>query len=441
MIYAILSSNSLTYGHWIITPIMYICFISSIGILIYKFINFKNYLKLPETLIIFTILLAISISTLANFQYNFKKNFIFIVYWVIYFLILFSTKKNKNISDIKKDLKFALTVFLIYTTVAVTASLILYICDVSVIYSAADSEYGYNLGFVWGRLWGIFINPNNGAVSSAISIIILIYGFITSKKFCIKILSVVSVILHLLYISLSDSRSGAVVLAVAIGIFTFCTIINKYKNRKIWTKLLICVISILISAGCLAAVRSLKTPINSTVKFISQVTDSENENTIDRGYDMSNDISNRRFDVWKSGLEVFTDSTKNIIIGTSFGGFTDYAKENLPNTYIVNNDFGIMNTLDNELINVLVSNGVIGFAAIAVFVICAFITLFKKFKFTEQKNRKLLSLTLAITFSLVTAAMFGSVMFYHFSPNGIIFWFVFGRCMALLQLNKEIKNK
>ncbi len=438
MLYSIFNSNSVTFGRAIISPVMYACFIFAILILIYKLINFKSHFKMPQTLLLFSMLASISISTIANYKYNFKSNFIFCIYWVIYFLIVFSTKKYKSIDSCKKDIKFISVIFLSYTTIAVVASLLLFVFDYSFIRIMPDGGE-YNIGFVWGRLWGVFINPNNGAISSAISILILIYGFITYKRLWIKILSVISIVLHLLYMVLSDSRSGAVVLAVAIGTLILFTFSKKFESKKIWTKLLICLLSIIVTLVGFTAVRSLKTPINSTVKFISQVTDSENENTIDRGYDMSNDISNRRFDVWKSGIEIYLNSTKNMLIGTSFCGFTDYAMENLPNTYIINNDYADMITVDNELLNILVSNGGLGLICVLIFVIYVIIILFKCFKFTDLKERIFFALMSAIIISLAAATMFASVMFFHFTPNAVIFWFVLGRFIAFLQVSKEKK--
>ncbi len=449
MLYAVLGSNSLTYGKIIISPVMYISFLFSILILVYKLINFKSYLKIPEILLIFGILGSIGISTLVNYQYNFKKNFIFCIYWVIYFLILFLTKKDKSVDSCKKDLKFALTFFLIYTTVAVIASLVLYIFGVGITKVADDTGYTYNLGFVWGRLWGIFTNPNNGAVSSAISIIVLVYGFITVKKRHIKVLSAISIFLHLLYMVLSDSRSGAVVLGIAVSAFFLFVFLKKFEAKKIWAKLLICLLSLVIAISTVSVVRWFKVPVNAAVTFISSIDfggpdDGEEEDDpdiIDRGYDMSNDISNRRFDVWKSGLEIYLNSPKNMLIGTSFCGFTDYARENMPNTYIVNNDFGDMTTLDNEFFNILVSNGAIGFICIAAFVIYIFITLFKNFKLVQQKDGKILALMLTICLSLAAASMFSSVVFFHFSPNTILFWFILGRCIVFLKGKESNESK
>ncbi|MBS6554517.1 MAG: hypothetical protein KH321_11320, partial [Clostridium sp.] len=173
LIYAILGSNSLTYGNRIITPIMWAAMFFSVVILAYRLLNLKEYFKVPETVIIIAVLSTIGLSTVINRNYSFKNNIIYCVYWVIYFLILFTCEKKKSTKSCKSDIGFVSVVFVSYTTLAVIASFILLFMGVGITNTAKDTNYQYNLGFVWGRLWGVFINPNNGAVSCAVSITML----------------------------------------------------------------------------------------------------------------------------------------------------------------------------------------------------------------------------------------------------------------------------
>lgn len=443
MLYAILGSNSITYGHGIITPIMWLCFALSAVILGYKVIKYKTYFKFPETLILIGTVFSIGLSTLINYRYSFKSNAVLCIYWVIYFFVLFSCEKGKSRSDCKKDFKFVCTVFVIYTTVAVLASLVLYFAGVGKINVTSDTEYTYNLGFVWGRLWGVFINPNNGAISSALSIIVMVCAFIKCKKLWARILIVLDCAAHMLYIVFSDSRSGSVALSVAVAVFVLCIALIKLKDKKLLLKGASVVLSALIGVSCFMCVRYLKAPVNGAIEIIASQTHNDNKeendklNIIDRGYDLSDDISNRRFDVWKSGLEVFLNSPKNIIAGLSFRGFTDYARENMPDTYIVNNDYADMTVFDNEAVNILVANGAIGIICIGAFVLYILICMFKRFNSVDSPDKNTVALMFAVLFALACSAMFSSVMFYHFSPNTVIFWLILGNCIAFLNADRE----
>lgn len=448
LIYAVLSSNSLTYGNKIITPIMWISILFSVVILVYRLLNIKSYLKIPETFLAIAVLFSIGLSTLLNRNYAFKSNVIFCIYWVIYLLILFTCENKKSVSDVKDNLRYVAGLFVAYTTVATIASFILLFMGVGKTLIAEDTNYEYNLGFVWGRLWGVFINPNNGAVSCALSITILVFAFISCKKLWKRIALGLLIFIHIMYIVFSDSRSGAVVLSVSVATFALCTVLNVMKDKKLFLKFSAFIMAIAIAVTTFFCTRELKDITNGTVNFISGIIstteekdDKEKDNIIDRGYDISDDISNRRFDVWKSGIEVYKNSTRNIVFGLSFCGFTDYARENMPQTYIVNNDYGDMTTLDNELFNIMISNGIIGLLSVAAFVIYILVMIFKSFKYIDAKNKYYVSLTLAIVVSLAAAAMFSSVMFFHFSPNTIVFWFTLGCLLALLKNERECCNE
>ena len=63
---------------------------------------------------------------------------------------------------------------------------------------------------------------------------------------------------------------------------------------------------------------------------------------IGREQDISGDISNRRFSIWKSGIDLFAESP---LIGV--GGYSNivtFAQENIPTTYLVANDYKIFDS-------------------------------------------------------------------------------------------------
>jgi O-antigen ligase len=145
--------------------------------------------------------------------------------------------------------------------------------------------------------------------------------------------------------------------------------------------------------------------------------------------------------VWKSGIELFTHSGKKMLFGLSFCGFTDYAKDNMPDTYIVNNDYQNMITLDNDILNIMVSNGIFGLLAAAAFVIYILVFVIKKFKTIKKEDAPMAAVVIAMLFALSCAAMFSSVMFYRFSPVAILFWAVLGQFMSYLEIGDNNKNE
>ena len=208
--------------------------------------------------------------------------------------------------------------------------------------------------------------------------------------------------------------------------------------------------SVAVAAGiavcCFAGIRQIRKPVNTIISYVNSQTgnfnhESPEHNIIDRGYDLSEDISNRRFDVWKSGIEVFTHSGKNMIFGLSYCGFTEYAQENMPDTYIVNNDYAVMITLDNEILNIMIANGIFGIISAVAFVGYILVFVIVKYRKEKKDEKYFVAIQLAILFPLACAAMFSSIMFYHFSPNAIMFWTVLGQLMAYLGAGKKTENE
>ena len=95
-------------------------------------------------------------------------------------------------------------------------------------------------------------------------------------------------------------------------------------------------------------------------------------------------------------------------------------------------EHAVMITLDNELLNILISNGIFGILSAIVFVVYILVFVMKKFTSVKAGDKYFTALNLSILFSLSCAAMFSSVMFYNFSPNAVFFWLALGQFTAYL---------
>ena len=450
LIYSILSSNSFTYGKGIITYFMWASFGLGTVLLIYRLINIKNYKK-PGIIFLLLMFISICISTIINYRYSFKGNVIFCIYWALFFFVIYLMNSNKDII-----LAF-LKVFTVYVVVSSTISVILMYKGYSYIVVAPDTGYLFYQGFAIGRLWGVFINPNNGAISAALSIVIMLYFVLENKNSLVKVLGVLGIINEIIYIAFTDSRSGAVCLGVLIATYSFVVLWDKKKN--IVKKSFIIVLSVIMLMVGFYLPRKTKDIYNASLTKISEykaskevapetpvldnnvndmdsISDDVEELVIDRGYDLSDDISNRRFDAWKSAIEIYASSLKNIVFGVSFKGFTEYALENLPSTYIVNNNYALFTTFDNEIFNILDAQGAIGI--VSLFAIMAFVLFYISKHIWKTNDIKLVALLVSVIFGMAASACFCSIMFYHFSPNGLLFWLVLGGLVSVF--NEEEKE-
>lgn len=468
-LYAVLGSNNLTYGKGIITPVMLLSLILGAGLIIYRLCHVRAYSKMTGFIPCILMLASISISTLANYRYSLKENIVFCIYWSFFFFLLYFVSDSATPEKAGSNAEYIGTLFVIYITAAVGVSFYMLFAGTAENITTSDGNYDFYRGFAIGRLWGIFINPNNSAVSAAMTIILLLYFFKKYKNVLWKILSVLDMAMLIFFIALTDSRTGAVSLGLAVFFYTLTTLLfkrhEKQGNPAIAGLCILLVLSLAAGFFGYAIPRKTKDLYNRANAYIvgerqRKFEESERQkfleegfspeeidriieeklenedfglNIIERGYDIKTDVSNRRIDAWKSATEIFLSSPKVFVLGTSFGGFTQYAIDNLPQTYIVNNDYGLFTTLDNEVFNIMDAQGIFGLVCLVILVADILIVLFKNLLKVKDEYRHIVAALTGICFGLAGAAMFSSVMFYHFSQNSILFWVGLGSLMYIVK--------
>ncbi|MEM5666636.1 hypothetical protein AAHH62_01110 [Enterococcus faecium] len=97
--------------------------------------------------------------------------------------------------------------------------------------------YPVRLGWLGNRLFGVYTDPNFGAVISLIVIIIAIYYLVTYKhlNLLFKIFFVINIFIQFSFIALSGSRTTLVCLLITTFVFSFFT---SYSSRFLKTNTL-----------------------------------------------------------------------------------------------------------------------------------------------------------------------------------------------------------
>ena len=113
--------------------------------------------------------------------------------------------------------------------------------------------------------------------------------------------------------------------------------------------------------------------------------------------------------------------------------------EFMPDTYIVNNDSVLFANLHNEVLNVLVSQGIVGLLIMVALVVAVLKNFFQKYKYTTEKNRKSIAILMGIVVGSAAGAMFISHMIYTFSASSPMFWLCLGYMVYLLK-NADINK-
>ena len=366
----------------------------------------------------------------------------------------------------------------------------------------------------WGRLFGIYTDPNYAGIFCVTLILLAIYFFKTDKNKISKIMYVLTIIIQYLYIVFSGSRSALLCLSIGVVVYYILNFFtdNKMKllNKIMVSSSITIMIPIIIiggSKGCISFYnycknfntnsteiihnsqnidlnikseieiaqknvqitnedinkneeiidKEMKQPeisdiateenikkdnsINivestETVELISNST--EEKITIGREDEINNDISNRRFDIWKSCFEVFKTSP---IVGVSFRNMILYSKDILPNTYIVNNDLSDFDAAHNMFFDVLVSQGAVGVLVFISFIIATLCLVFKNIKKTIKNDKNITIILVSICTQLLISSMFLSHILYVNNITTFLFWLYFGYFVWFLQNKKnDISN-
>lgn len=440
LILAIVTFNFLTSKTVINKYYTYLVFAFGAFVFLFRLFNLKDYKKTKGLFLLIAFSLLSVVSALLNFRYGGKYDLIentqSLVWTLFCFFVLYAYDTDIEKKDIVKEYNLISYFLLFYNMIAAVVSVYM----MTIRYHIIEVRDGATVlgGFLWNRLWGIYTDPNHGAVLSAICVILSLYYISTKPKALTLVLHIINILLSVIYISCSDSRTGVVSLVSAIVVFVFLFLIAKqmtFIRIKAVQYLFCAFLSLAIAFTSVFAVGFLKntiskisiqnnTPSGNVEEFI--IGRDENEHNDD----LSEDISNRRFDIWKSGMEIFS---KTPLFGTSFRGMVSFAENVLPDTYILNNGAGKFNCMHNSLLDVLVSQGITGLALFVAFAILIIVNLCKAiFQIKDKENYLLISTLISIVLLIAVSSLFLSQIVYINSIGGIVFWMFLGYAMNFI---------
>ena len=428
LFYGLMTFNSFFTHTKIISVFLMLTTIFAGISLIYRLINFKHFINNKIIWLAAAFTVSYIASMLINIRYFNINSVKTLLFMGMEFCLLLATDDRKSFEDYKSEIRLFLRIMWFYMFVSAVASIVLMLCG----YSSIVERNGQTVmaGFVWGRLWGVFTDPNYGSVLAAMTVIIALYEFKGSKNRLWRVLNIINIVVQALYISFSDSRTGSVVAFVAVGLYCYGNFVKMKLSMKA-AKYCVCVLlSIAVGICCMGAFKTVNKGYNSVVVLIAQNETVDNTEEVEEKYiigreeDIAKDFSNRRIDLWISGLETFR---LRPVFGVSFNSVVDFAKDNQPETYLVNNDNGIFNNYHNTLVNVLVGQGAIGLAILLAMIVYAGLKLIKRVMDSFNKEDYLLRLTLFVLLVAVLAsAMFVSELVYAISVNMMLFWYLLG---------------
>lgn len=446
-----------TYGTKIMTVLVVTSTVSAACCLLYRLINFKYFIKNACFWLAVAFIASYIISLILNFKYGYMTAIKTLAWLGMQLTLLFATDSRKTTDQFKKEFKIIAYLFLGMTSLAAIISL----CQFFMGYSArwivdfGGSSRVVLAGFFWGRLWGVYTDPNYGSVMSMVSIMLSVYLLRGFKSIVPKILLWINIPAQFIYIVFSDSRTGLVCACASVAIYTYLLLVNRQMKMSCFFKNVLCiVISLAVTASFVFATTLTREGYNGIRTWISEHYDIDGPSHSQDGdsndgsdgfgdedseddklhppamvgreeIDMNNDISNRRFDLWGSAIETLKLKP---IFGFSFNNIVPAVTELLPETYLINNDHGKFDNFHNVFFNILAGQGLIGALIFIVLALFAFIKSIIKLRKTakDKVTYEFYAVAFSLIFMLLLSAAFVSDIIYVISANAFIFWSLAG---------------
>ena len=442
----LLSFNSLCARTTGLNYLTYIVAFLGAVFLAFRLFRWKNYIDTRGIIFLVLFCGSYALSSLLMRQYGLMENIQAMIWMVIQFFVVYTYDKSRDVSEDKREIKIISWFFIGYTFVLAAAGLIMFVMGYYHYRPVVDNAV--ITGFLWNRLWGLYSDPNYGAVFSIISCVMAGFFFKTAKK-GLRVFLVIHAVLQIAYIALSDSRTGLVAAAVtaAAAMFLLALRFRRLKQMKTVLKGVVSLLlAVILAVGSVGIVLGVQKGGNAFKVWQREIQTQNGEDDKEKEEeeilvgrteaDINNDISNRRFAIWYSGYEIFKTSP---LFGISFRYYREYAKDNLPNTYIVNNDFGEFGSMHNAFVDVFVSQGLLGCVILLCFIISVLTALFRRLFKSEDKDYKYRVFLLLCIIPVFVSMMFYSETFYMNTGGAFLFWAFLGYLMH--SLTQDTKSK
>lgn len=396
---------------------------------------FKSKKSIP--LICFMIFYGITI--VINRDLNLFENIKIFALTILQFFILFIFDKDKSTEELHDSLKRFNNIIIKITFVASTISLVVYLLGINF------QINNHNIGVEGGSmLTGIYTSANTAGPLAIISIIATLLNnkILGEKKFSKYHLS--NIIVQLIFIYMTNSRASLyciLAFAVIFAIFNFDSVKEKaiglvgvgviYFLSKIVNEILywiykgidfvIMIVKYLFEEAKYYLLNLLGYSFDKVDKGSLDLTGgSTASEAIEKEISMG--FLNGRAQLWECGFNIFKD---NFLFGVGSRNVSDVAL-----TYASYSDLpGVIGGgMHNIIIQVLVSNGILGFLSLFVFIVMCLITFIKFFAKVKLKNKnsKIVLVIVATLITLLINNMAEANILYSASYMATVFWTYLG---------------
>lgn len=422
---------------------------------------------------------AMFLSAIVNYKYALLSNIKEICWMCIMFFLIQSVDSFRSKEKNLRLFKIITNMFVVIWFVGVFVSFCQFIVGYGDVVPTPNIGKGevHSIGFMNGRLFGVFVDPNFAAMGAFMAIIFAVLYLVDKKtKKTAKIFYVITVVFEVLYIILSASRTAAISVTVGICFLMFFLVrkakfSQKYRPamRETVSVIAALVFSVVLVFGGLLMREGLayvpgffsyittdhnvNDDVDDSAKHTTEktVVDSDEDgsepvdgNSEPHGEHISpadmhrqdvgtGNISNNRFKIWKDAIDIWKTTP---IVGASPRGYLEYASDKLGDMYIVQKKYAVHNTY----ISVLLFTGILGtLFAVAWFAFVVYKLLrylFSKKVESSGAYMRVLLLSAILVAEAVSALALSKMFFTHLVTDTLL-WFIVGYILYYISLTEN----
>ncbi len=405
--------------------------------------SFGIMLKTKYSTVLVLFFCACACSVLFNLKYDPVGN-VKVIMWMLVQTFVFAAIDREQSAEHHKKYFGCITesVGLVWF-VGCLISVAMFFCGYSEYIENASVTVGYyRLGFVDGRLFGVFTDPNFTAVC-VLFCMAMTLSRIFSKKHAlpVRIYHIVVLVVDFLYVLLSRSRTAHLGMIAAAFVVVFFLIKRLCENKGIGTikKILAMCIGAILSVTLLYGTISVLDEAASKVYLALNVPDqgSDGEVIVDRPDDGSDgNITNNRISIWRDYIDIFLEKP---VFGTGPRNGLSYAQEIMPDSYIVEKQY----QYHNGYLAVLVGSGIVGtcllFAYILLVIKKIIVYLWTKSSSGNEHYTQTVFLSAVLIIGAISAFPL-HMLFFNNSASDVMFWFVLGYVLYCVTDKTEQKT-
>lgn len=426
--------------------------------LIVDFFNNMKLKRFPYNYLLILFFIIFLVSSITNREFGIFSNLKLIIWSCIYFFLSYNFGED-NFSNNNFFKKINMTLIVSWFLISFLSLMMFFLKFGYEKYTSPRERL--RVGFLESRLFGLFGDPNYGATVCLIVMMLIVFYLINDwqKANAIsKTLYIINLAIQFFVLILSGSRSALLISFIVVGTVAFFYLLVFLEKVGVKRRVLRVILSFvvtflvlggysLVESGTKKVLQTIPEHINLEVNITKDNRDerigirqSEKNNTDEnvsltrKDVAHNEDISNMRFSIWKSGIEIFKNTPW---LGTSPRNVIPYAHKYMPNTFIAQKSI----VTHNLFINVLVSTGIFGFLTFIIFLgwqgISIILFFFKNFNDLPNYFYVYLSIIMV----LVLSGLFNNEIILVNTVGAFLFWLYLGNIRGYMKGRYNGKSK